>query len=129
MSQLAEMGFDPTRMPTPPGQARITADQTLHWMMEVTHVDLPGDFVVASVEHPLLLFDPAGRLVGSDQRWYTYLGALAYYVSQGAVTSRFARLWQENQKLYRQAVVELLTALGGQDDAQSTVGHTLGFSA
>jgi hypothetical protein len=87
-------------------------------MIGVTHFDLPGHFIIASQEHPFLLFDPQGILKGSYTRWYTYLGALAYLASGGLVKASFQQLWGENDKLYQEALGFLREALRkeGEDD-------------
>ncbi len=121
MSLLEESGFDPFSLPLPEGRDLEDEGQgALYWMTQATHFDLAGDFIIASVEHPFLLFTPGGVLAGSYDRWYTYLGAAAYYVSGGHVQSDFGKLWEEDQPLYQRAVSYLLSALGGKDDPQAT---------
>ncbi len=76
-----------------------------------THFDLPGGFVIADPEYPLLLFDPEGVLKGSSTWGISYLGALAYLVSGGRVASDFQRTRRTAPRLYRTAVAELLECL------------------
>ncbi len=79
--------------------------------LDVTHFDLPGFFVIASEEHPLLMYAPSGVLKGSYVRWRTYLGALAFLATDGRVNSGFHRLAREAQDTYREAVGYLQEAL------------------
>jgi len=119
MALLEDIGFDPTPLLALDGRNTADAQNILYWMIQATHFDLPGDFIIASHEHPFLLFAPNGTLVGSDVHWYTYLGALAYFVSQGHVTGTFGQLWREDRALYQEAVGYLLNAIGGKDDSQA----------
>ena len=112
-SLLNEIGFDPAPLLThdrvrfPGGDDQ----ELLQVMIGVTHFDLPGHFIIASQEHPFLLFDPQGLLKGSHTRWYTYLGALAYLASDGRVKASFQGLWGENERLYQEAIGFLRGAL------------------
>ena len=112
-SLLEEIGFDLAPLLThdrerfPGGEDQ----ELLQVIIGVTHFDLPGHFVIASQEHPFLLFDPQGVLKGSYTRWYTYLGALAYLASDGRVKASFQQLWGENEKLYQEAMGFLRGAL------------------
>lgn len=112
MALLEKTSFDLASLPG------LEDRGALYWAVQATHFDLPGDFIIASYEHPFLLFAPDGTLAGSDIHWYTYLGALAYFVSDGRVASTFGRLWWEDRALYQEAVGYLLAALGGKNDAQ-----------
>ncbi len=102
---LEGIGFDPTpflshdrsRFPTDDAEA-------LHLITNMTHFDLPGYFLIASEEHPFLLFDPSGTLKGSHTKWYTHAGALAYLVSDGKVQTSFGLTWQEDRALYRKVM-------------------------
>ena len=114
MALLEEMGFDASSLLEQEGWDPNDGGRALHWFMQATHLDLPGDFIIASDEHPFLLFAPDGALAGSYTWWYTYLGALAYYVSGGRVRGTFNRVWREDRALYREALGYVLTALGGQ---------------
>jgi len=113
ISLLGEIGFDPISLLTHDRERFPGGDdqELLQVMIGVTHFDLPGHFIIASREHPFLLFDPQGALKGSHIRWYTYLGALAYLVSDGRVQANFQRLRGENERLYREAVGFLRGAL------------------
>jgi hypothetical protein len=113
ISLLGEIGFDPISLLTHDRERFPGGDdqELLQAMIGVTHFDLPGHFIIASREHPFLLFDPQGALKGSYIRWYTYLGALAYLASDGRVRANFQRLWGENERLYREAVGFLRGAL------------------
>ncbi|MFB0536710.1 MAG: hypothetical protein ACETWR_17220 [Anaerolineae bacterium] len=113
VSLLEEIGFDPAPLLTHDRERFPGGDdqELLQVMIGVTHFDLPGHFIIASQEHPFLLFDPRGALKGSYTRWYTYLGALAYLTSDGRVQASFQRLWGENERLYQEALGFLLGAL------------------
>jgi len=112
-SLLEEIGFDPAPLLTH-DQGRFPGgddQELLQVMIGITHFDLPGYFIIASQEHPFLLFDPRGTLKGSHTSWYTYLGALAYLTSDGRVKASFQQLWRENEGLYQEAVGFLMGAL------------------
>jgi hypothetical protein len=113
ISLLEEIGFDPAPLLTHDQERFPGGDdqELLQVMIGVTHFDLPGHFIIASQEHPFLLFDPQGALKGSHTRWYTYLGALAYLASDGRVKASFQQLWGENEGLYQEAVGFLQGAL------------------
>jgi hypothetical protein len=87
-------------------RARFSSDdaEALHLMTMLTHFDLPGDFIIASDEHPFLLFDPEGDLKGSDTHWFTHAGALAYLVSDGKVKISFSLVWQKDKQLYQKVM-------------------------
>lgn len=111
-SLLEKMGFDFTPLLTH-DRSRFADDaqEIMHLAFQITHFELPGFFIIASWEHPFLLFDPEGVLKGSYTRWYTYLGVLAYLVSGGKVEARFTRLEREMRGLYREAVLMLKEAM------------------
>ena len=115
---LQDIGFDPTRYLSQDcrqgGTERLPggADGELITILpQATHFDLPGQFIIASEQHPLLLFAPDGTLKGSYTRWHSYLGALAYIVSAGQVNRHFGRLYAANRALHDQALQYLLQAL------------------
>jgi len=116
-SLLEEIGFDPAPLLTYDRERFPGGDdqELLQVMIGVTHFDLPGHFIIASQEHPFLLFDPRGTLKGSHTSWYTYLGALAYLASNGWVKASFQRLWREDEGLYQEAVGFLMGALGREE--------------
>ena len=117
VSLLEEIGFDLVQL-LPHDRERFPGgddQELLQVVIGVTHFDLPGHFIIASQEHPFLLFDSGGALKGSYTRWYTYLGALAYLASDGRVKAGFQRLWGENEGLYREAVGFLRGALRGEE--------------
>jgi hypothetical protein len=114
-SLLETMDFDPSVLVS--HRPDEVADQELlHAMFRVTWFDLPGYFVIASDEHPLLLFDPEDDLKGSYTRWRTYLGALAFLVSEEKVNADFIRLGREFPALYDEAVEVLLDILHQSSD-------------
>jgi hypothetical protein len=84
----------------------------LRTILRAAAFDLPGDFVIASPEHPFRLLGPDGVLRGSSILWRTYLGALSFYVSGGATDADFVRFSVEAEESYRQAVEMCLNALG-----------------
>ena len=85
--------------------------EALRAVLQAAAFELPGEFIIASPEHPFQLFAPDGTLRGSSVRWRTYLGALAFFASDGRVDAAFIRFWQEAEKSYRQAVDDCLQAL------------------
>jgi len=90
--------------------AEATDDEAMELMYRATWFDLPGHFIIASDEHPFLLFDPAGELKGAFVDWYTHLGALTYLYTDGAVQADFLRTFRESPSLYRQALEEIQAA-------------------
>ena len=114
-SLLEEMGFDPGSLLThdqehfPGGEGQ----EILRVMIQATHFDLPGHFVIASWEHPFLLFDPEGKLKGSCTRWHTYLGALAWLASEGKVNADFELMRIIEPEMYGESVDYLLSVLRG----------------
>jgi hypothetical protein len=102
---LEAIGFDPTPFLSHDRTRFLTDDsEALHLITNMTHFDLPGFFLLASEEHPFLLFDPEGELKGIDTRWYTHAGALAYVVSDGRLATSFGLTWQEDRKLYNKVM-------------------------
>jgi hypothetical protein len=85
---------------------RFSSDdaEALHLTTMLTHFDLPGYFIIASQEHPFLLFDPEGDLKGSDTGWFTHAGALAYLVSDGQIKISFDLVWQKDKELYKKVM-------------------------
>ncbi len=83
-------------------RTRFSSDdaEALHLMTLLTHFDLPGDFIIASDEHPFLLFDPDGNLKGSCTSWFTQAGALAYLISDGQIKISFDLVWHKDRALY-----------------------------
>ena len=115
-SLLEGMGFDPGSLLTydqelcPGGEVQ----EILRIMIQATHFDLPGYFVIASQQHPFLLFDPEGTLKGSYTKWRTHLGALAWVASEGKVDADFELMRITDPDLYREALDYLLSALRAQ---------------
>lgn len=105
-SALEAAGFDPSSLLTSDDEA-----EPLRVIFRAAAFDLPGDFVIASPEHPFRLVASDGSLRGSFVQWRTYLGALAYFVSGGRVDADFIRFWAESEASYRQAVDLCLEAL------------------
>lgn len=102
---IEAIGFDPTPFLSRDRSRFLTDDaEALYLVTNITHFDLPGFFLLASEEHPFLLFDPEGTLKGSYTRWYTYAGALAYLVSDGKVQASFGLTWQEDRGLYGKVI-------------------------
>jgi hypothetical protein len=102
---VQDIGLDLDAMLTH-DRARFSSDdaEALHLMTLLTHFDLPGHFIVASQEHPFLLFDPEGDLKGSDTHWFTQAGALAYLVSDGQIKISFDLVWQKDKHLYHKVM-------------------------
>ena len=109
-SILEDIAFDASSL-LPQGRASA-GSELLRVMLAVTHFDLPGHFIIASQEHPFLLYDPDGIIKGSFIHWRTYLGALAFLFTEGDVNASFLQLADEAEETYRVAVTYLLTALG-----------------
>lgn len=105
-SALEASGFDPTPLLTTGDDA-----DALRVMLQAAAFELPGEFVLASPEHPFRLLAPDGTLRGSWIQWRTYLGALSFFASGGAVDAGFIRFWAEAEQSYDQAVQFCLTAL------------------
>ncbi len=107
---LEALGFDPTPFLTH-DRTRFANDdaEALSLVTNLTHFDLPGHFIIASEEHPFLLFDPEGRLKGTFTHWYTQAGALAFLVSDGRVHTSFALTWDKDRKLYAE-IMRMLEA-------------------
>lgn len=110
-SLLEEIGFDPWPLLSLTREYSDPAAALMHIMIEVTRFDLPGHFIIASEQYPLLLFDPTGTLKGSYTQWQTYLGALAWMASEGRVNSQFELLRTTNPRLYRESVAYLRQVL------------------
>jgi len=121
---LQDVGFDPTQYLSldsclADGGAEPQAERLLPAadgeliaiLLRATHFDLPGYFIIASDQHPLLLFAPDGTLKGSHTSWHSYLGALVYLVSKGQVNRRFGRLYAADRALHDQVLQYLLQAL------------------
>jgi len=110
---LQDAGFDPSRYLSGDRQRFPGGDdeEIVYIVIHATHFDLPAYFVIASQQHPLLLFDPQGLLKGYYTRGHTHVGALAYLVSGGKVTGSFGVMYAEQPALYREALGYLLKAL------------------
>lgn len=108
-SALEAAGFDPTPMLTTGDDA-----EALRAVLQATAFDLPGEFIIASPEHPFRLVAPDRTLRGSSMRWRTYLGALSFFVSKGRVDAAFLSLWAEARGSYHQAVDICLDALNAR---------------
>jgi len=121
---LDDIGFDPTRCLSPSDATAQGADDSalVRVLVLATHFDLPSYFVIASDEHPLLLFDPDGFLKGSYVRWFTHLGALAYLLSGGRVTGSFTNLLSEDPALYQEVLGIALDALRSQGEDEGEAG-------
>ena len=109
-SVLEAAGFDPTCL-LATGDAPLGDADILRAVLRAATFDLPGDFILASPEHPFRLVAPDHSLRGSSVRWRTYLGALAFFVSGGQRDADFIRFWAEAESSYRQAVDFCLAAI------------------
>jgi hypothetical protein len=105
-SALEAAGFDPA-----PLLVRDDDSGVLSAILQAAAFELPGEFIIASPEHPFRLVAPDGTLRGSSVYWRTYLGALSFYVSGGRVDAAFLRFWAEAHPSYRRAVDLCLRAL------------------
>lgn len=106
-SLLERIGFDPA----PLVGSDAPASEFVRVYLEATHFDLPGGFIIADPDYPLLLFDPAGDLKGACISGISYLGALAWIATHGRVATDFQRMRREAPDLYRQAVEDFHRAL------------------
>lgn len=111
---LEAAGFDPTPWLIGADDADI-----LRAFFRAAAFDLPGEFVIASPEHPFRLVAPDGTLRGSSMQWRTYLGAVAFFASGGQVDADFIRFRFEAATSYQMAVDVCLASL-----ASSRVQHT-----
>jgi hypothetical protein len=109
-SALEAAGFDPASLLTTGDDA-----EALRVMLHAAAFDLPGEFIIASPEHPFRLVAPDGTLRGSSVWWRTYLGALTFFVSEGEIDADFVHLWAEAEESYRLAVDICLAALQGTE--------------
>ncbi len=89
----------------------LSDSKILRAVFQAASFDLPGEFVLASPEHPFRLVAPDHSLRGSSVRWRTYLGAIAFFVSAGQIDADFIRFWVEAEPTYRQAVEFCLAAI------------------
>jgi hypothetical protein len=117
-SALEAAGFDPTLLLATRDEANA-----LRAMLEAASFDLPGEFIIASPEHPFRLVAPDGTLRGSSTRWRTYLGALSFFASGGQVTSAFIRFWAEAPGSYDQAVEHCLAVLNATSSPDFSNPH------
>jgi hypothetical protein len=99
-SLLEAAGFDPTPLVGPDAPASAF----LRIYLEATHFDLPGGFVIADPDFPLLLFDPAGDLKSCCITGISHLGALAWMATSGRIVADFQRLRREAPEFYGSAV-------------------------
>ncbi len=113
-SALEAAGFDPSLLldtsPSPPSHPP-SAVEILRAMLQAASFELPGEFIIASPEHPFRLVAPDGILRGSWTQWRTHLGALSFFASGGRVDAAFIRFWAEARDSYHQAVDLCLAAL------------------
>lgn len=105
-SALDAAGFDPLSWSRDGDDAEL-----MQWFFRAAVFDLPGEFVIASPEHPFRLVAGDGTLRGSSVQWRTYLGALAFFASGGKVDADLVRFWAEARESYDQAVEVCLAAI------------------
>ncbi|RLC88252.1 MAG: hypothetical protein DRI79_07860 [Chloroflexi bacterium] len=99
-SLLEAIGFDPTPLVDP----NAPPSELVRVYLEATHFDLPGGFIIADPDYPLLLFDPAGDLKGSCINGISYLGALVWMATNGRIAADFQRVRREAPEFYHRAV-------------------------
>jgi hypothetical protein len=99
-SLLEAIGFDPT----PLVGADAPASEFVRIYLVATHFDLPGGFIIADPDYPLLFFDPGGNLKGCCITGISYLGALAWMATDGRVVADFQRMRREAPGFYQRAV-------------------------
>lgn len=105
-SALEAAGFDPGLLATGNDDGEL-----LQSFFRAAAFELPGEFIIASPEHPFRLVAGDGTLRGSFVRWRTYLGALAFFASGGQVDADLVRFWAEARESYVQAVEVCLSAI------------------
>jgi len=110
-SALEAAGFDSLPLP-----AQVEDSDFLRRWFQASAYDLPGEFIIASPEHPFRLVGADGRLRGSSVQWRTYLGALAFFTSGGRIDADFVRFWAEAEASYQEAVNLCLAALRAPGD-------------
>ncbi len=117
---LEDIGFD-TGSLLSHDRSRFGSDdqEALHIVTNATHFDLPGYFIIASDEHPFLLFDPEGILKGSFTQWYTFAGALAYLVTDGRLQTSFSLTYEKDRHLYGKVMRALYELLSERKQANS----------
>ncbi len=124
---LEEMNFDHTPLMSHDRTRFLSEDnEALHLIFQLTHFDLPGYFIIASDEHPFLLFDPNGMLKGSYTRWYTYAGALAFLVTDGKLQSMFDLVWHKDRALYERVLEKLLEMMADKLSADKKTDKRMG---
>jgi hypothetical protein len=106
-SLLEEAGFAPSPLASP----EVPASVFLRVYLEATHFDLPGGFVIADPDFPLLLFEPNGDLRGRCTTGISHLGALAWIATNGRIAADFQRLRREAPQFYYLAVEQFSRAL------------------
>lgn len=106
-SLLEATGFDPT----PLVGTDAPASEFVRIYLVATHFDLPGGFIIADPDYPLLLFDPGGNLKGCCITGISYLGALAWMATGGRVAADFQQVRREAPEFYQQAIEEFGQAL------------------
>lgn len=109
-SYLEAAGFDPSPLLAGADDATV-----LRAILHAASFELPGEFIIASPEHPFRLVAPDGTLRGSSIHWRTYLGALSFFASGGRVDASFIRFWTEAEQSYHQAVDLCLAALAASE--------------
>lgn len=119
-SLLEELHVDLPQIAAMAGSRYASASSdVLRVALDMTHFDLPGHFIIASDEHPFLLYDPQGTLKGSYTRWRTYLGALAFLLTEGKVNSHFLQFARDAHDSYEMALGWLKEAVRrGRGQAQ-----------
>jgi hypothetical protein len=105
-SALAAAGFDPASWAPHSEDAEL-----MRLFFRAAAFDLPGEFIIASPEHPFRLVASDGTLRGSSVQWRTYLGALAFFASGDRVDADLVRFWAEARESYEQAVEVCLAAI------------------
>jgi hypothetical protein len=112
-SALEAAAFDPTPLLTRGDDA-----DALRVILQAASFELPGEFILASPEHPFRLVALDGTLRGSYVEWRTYLGALSFFASGGRIDSAFIRFWAEARGSYELAVEHCLAVLNAAQAAE-----------
>jgi hypothetical protein len=120
-SALDAAGFDPT-----PWLASSEEPEALQLFFQAAAFELPGEFIIASPEHPFRLVAGDGTLRGSSVQWRTYLGALAFFASGGQVDADLVRFWVEARESYYEAVEACLAVIRNDSSWEGSTERNAG---
>ena len=102
-SSLEAAGFKPITLPTETDGVSVMGA-----MLRAAAYELPGEYLIASPEHPFRLVAHDGIMRGGSTQWRTYLGALAFFASGGEMDAPLIRFWVKAEDSYCVAVEHCL---------------------